>query len=120
MNASRLGLRDRRSLDGVTGDPRDALKSKSTWTDEDGVGRVKRDGGVRGMAETGHVSTSRWSRGDQGKMDGLGKLGLKTTTYVGRFPGLDLKTKGVSGAAGSAEWRTWSTIAKLASRRRKS
>jgi hypothetical protein len=35
---SRLELRDQRSLDGVTDDPRDALKSKSTWTDEDGVG----------------------------------------------------------------------------------
>jgi hypothetical protein len=85
MNPSRLGLRDRRSLDGVTSDPHDALKSKSTWTDEDGIGRVKRDGGVRGLAETGYASTSRWSRGDQRKMDSLGSLGLKTTGQAG-FP----------------------------------
>jgi hypothetical protein len=57
------------SLDGVTGGPRDALRSKSIWTDEDGVRRVKQDGGVRGLAETGHASTPRWSRGDQGKMN---------------------------------------------------
>jgi hypothetical protein len=85
MNASRLELRDRRGLDEVMSDPRDALKSKSIWTDEDGVGRLKRDGGVRGLAEIGHVSTSRWSRGDQGKMDDLHGSGLKTTAQAG-FP----------------------------------
>jgi len=63
-------------------DPCGALKGKSTWTDEDGVGRVKRDGGVRGLAETEHASTSRRSRGGQAEMDGLG---LKTTTQAG-FP----------------------------------
>jgi len=72
-------LRDPKSPDGVTDDPRGALKSKSTWTDEDGVGRVKRDGGIKDLAETGYASTSRRSRGGQAEMDGLGGLGLKTT-----------------------------------------
>jgi len=60
-------------------DPCGALKGKSTWTDEDGVGRVKWDGG---LTETGHASTSRRSCGGQAEMDGLG---LKTTTQAG-FP----------------------------------
>ena len=65
MNTIRLGTRDSRSPGKVTGDPCGALKSKSTWTDEDCVGRVKRDGGVRGLLETRHASTSKRSRRDQ-------------------------------------------------------
>jgi len=52
-------------------------------TDIDGVGRVKWDGGVRGLAETGHASTSRRSCGGQVEMDGLGGLGLKATVHAG-------------------------------------
>lgn len=55
------------------------LKSESTWTDGDGVLQVKRDGGVKGLAEAGHASTSMGSRGVQVVMDGLSGLGLKTT-----------------------------------------
>jgi len=63
MNESRLELRDPRSPRGVTGDPRGALKSKSTWTGEDNMGRVKRDRCVRGLAEAGHALKSRESEG---------------------------------------------------------
>ena len=35
--------------------------------DEDVVGRVKRDGGIRGLAETGYMLTSRRSRGYQAR-----------------------------------------------------
>ena len=35
-NESRLGLRGPRSRDGVTDNPHGALKSNSTWTDENG------------------------------------------------------------------------------------
>ena len=52
-----------RSSGGVTGDPLGALKSKSTWTDEDGVGQVKRDGCLKGLAEAGHALTPRESEG---------------------------------------------------------
>ena len=85
MNASKFGLRDPRSPDGVTDDPHGALKSKSTWTDEDGVRRVKRDGGIKDLAETGHASTSRRSRGSQVEMDSLGGFGPKTTMQAS-FP----------------------------------
>jgi len=43
-DASRLGLRDTKSLDGVIGDPHGAWKSESIWTDEDSVGQVKNEG----------------------------------------------------------------------------
>jgi len=63
MNESRLELRDPRSPRGVTGDPRGALKSKSKWTGEDNISRVKRDRCVRGLAEAGHALKSRESEG---------------------------------------------------------
>ncbi|KAK8448404.1 hypothetical protein SEVIR_7G001552v4 [Setaria viridis] len=47
--------------------------------------RSERLRGIKGLAETGHASTSRRSRGGQAKIDGLGGLGLKTTALVG-FP----------------------------------
>ena len=53
--------------------------------DEDGVGRVKRDRCVRGLAETVHTSISRRSRGGQVEMVGLGGLSLKTTVLA-HFP----------------------------------
>ena len=67
---------------------------------EDGVGRVKQDGGKssrragsrkrktwrrQGLAEAGHASTPRRSRGGQAEMDGLDGLGLKTIGEAG-FP----------------------------------
>ena len=85
MGVNKLGSRDPRSLGEVTGNPRGALKSKSTWTDEDSVRGVKRDRVVRGLAETGYVLTSRRSRGGQVEMDSLSDLSLKTTSHAG-FP----------------------------------
>ena len=50
--------------------------------DEDNIGRVKWDGGVGGLAETGHGSISRRSRGGQTEIDGLGGMDLKTTVKL--------------------------------------
>ena len=63
----------------VVRDPRGALKSKSTWKDEDNVGRVKRDRDIRDLVKTGHASTSRRSHGGQVKMGDFGSLDLKST-----------------------------------------
>ena len=51
-----------RSLEGLMGNPRGALKSESIWMDDDNVDRVKRDGAVKGLVEIGPASTSRRSR----------------------------------------------------------
>ena len=85
MGANKLGSRGPRSPGEVTDNPRGALKSKSTWTDEDNARRVKRDRVVRGLAETRYALTLRRSRGAQEEMDSLSGLSLKTTSHTG-FP----------------------------------
>jgi hypothetical protein len=115
---SRLGLRDPRTPGGVKGDQRVALKSESTWTDETAyVGRVKRNGGVQGLAEAGYASTSRRSHSGQVEMDGLGGLDLKTTMQAG-LPVWTPKPE-ARPVAGWPSRRALGRIAKLASRRSK-
>ena len=76
MDTSSLEPRVTRSSGGVMGDSHGALKNKSTWTDEDGIGQVKRNGGVRGLTESRDVSTSRRPHGGQAEKDSLGGLAL--------------------------------------------
>ena len=79
--------------------------------DEDGIGRVKRDGGVRGLAEIGRASIEEvawWPSKD-------GRFGPQNHR-AGRFLSLGIKTRGASGVAGLRRWRARGAILKFASR----
>ena len=98
---------------------------RSTWcteeqeymTDGDNVGRVKRDGGIKGLAETEHASTSERSHGGLAEMDDLGCLGFKTTSS--QVSGLDIKTRGRVRCGRIAEVEGPCRNRESASRRRK-